>query len=163
MDGTNTGFYDLQVTKINGQATSLAEYKGKSLLIVNVASECGFTPQYEGLEKLYKSYKDQGLVVMGFPCNQFGKQEPGNDQQIATFCTTRFNVTFPMFAKVDVNGSETHPLFDFLKSSLPGLLNTEAIKWNFTKFFVDKNGKPLKRFSPQDTPDKMESWIKEHL
>ncbi len=140
--------YDIPLTRIDGSSTSLAEFRGKVLLIVNTASECGFTPQYAGLESLYKKYPDQGLVVLGFPCNQFGAQEPGSDAQIADFCETRFKVSFPMFAKIDVNGPQAHPLFVELKRQAPGLLGTEGIKWNFTKFLVGRDGKVRGRYAP---------------
>lgn len=145
--------YDIEVTDINNQNISLAEFKGKSLLIVNVASKCGFTPQYEGLEKIYQENKDKGLVILGFPCNQFGKQEPGNEEEIKNFCSLTYNVTFPMFKKIDVNGDETHPLYSFLKEELPGLMGSKAIKWNFTKFFIQKDGTPYKRYAPTDKPE----------
>ena len=127
-------------------------YKGKVVIIVNTASKCGFTPQFEGLEKLYSTYKDRGLVVLGFPCNQFGGQEPGDEQQIATFCQTRFAVTFPMFAKVEVNGAQAHPLFQFLTQAKPGILNTESIKWNFTKFLINRQGEVVGRYAPTTKP-----------
>lgn len=145
--------YEIEVTDINNQTVSLSEFKGKSLLIVNVASKCGFTPQYEGLEKIYLENKDKGLVILGFPCNQFGKQEPGNEEEIKNFCSLTYNVTFPMFKKIDVNGDETHPLYSFLKEELPGLMGSKAIKWNFTKFFIQKDGTPFKRFAPTDKPE----------
>jgi glutathione peroxidase len=155
--------YEIPVKAITGEQTTLAPFKGKTMLIVNVASECGFTTQYDGLEKLYETYKGQGLVVLGFPCNQFGGQEPGSDAEIKTFCETKFGIKFPMFSKVDVNGPGTHPLFEFLKSKQKGVLNTEAIKWNFTKFLVDKNGTVLKRFAPQDKPEDMVKEIEKAL
>jgi glutathione peroxidase len=144
--------YDFKVTDIDGQEKDLSEYKGKKLLIVNVASKCGFTPQYKGLEELYESNKDK-LVVLGFPCNQFGAQEPGSEEEIKSFCGLTYNVTFPMFSKVDVNGDNAHPLFDFLKEEAPGLMGSKAIKWNFTKFLVNEEGKVLKRFAPKDKPE----------
>ena len=144
--------YDFKVTDINGQEKTLNEFKGKKLLIVNVASKCGFTPQYKGLEELYEKNKDS-LVVLGFPCNQFGAQEPGSEEEIKSFCDLTYNVTFPMFSKVDVNGDNAHPLFDFLKEEAPGLMGSKAIKWNFTKFLVDEEGKVLKRFAPKDKPE----------
>ena len=145
--------YEIEVTNINNQNISLADFKGKSLLIVNVASKCGFTPQYEGLEKIYQENKDKGLVILGFPCNQFGKQEPGNEEEIKNFCSLTYNVTFPMFKKIDVNGDKTHPLYSFLKEELPGLMGSKAIKWNFTKFFIQKDGTPYKRYAPTDKPE----------
>ena len=135
-----------------GQEIPLAKYDGKVMLIVNVASKCGFTPQYKGLESLYKKYKDEGLVVLGFPCNQFGGQEPGSEAEIAQFCELHYGVTFPIFGKIDVNGSDAHPLFQFLKSEKAGVLGTEAIKWNFTKFLVDRAGNVIERYAPATTP-----------
>ena len=149
---SNATVYAFTARTVEGRDQSLADYKGKVLLVVNVASECGFTPQYEGLEELYRRFKDRGFVVLGFPCNQFGAQEPGSEAQIKSFCETKFGVTFPLFAKIDVNGSAAHPLYEFLKSSEPGLLGTEAIKWNFTKFLVGRDGQVLKRYAPQDAP-----------
>lgn len=148
--------YDVEVKTLAGHAESLAVYRGKTLLIVNVASRCGFTPQYEGLEALFRKYKDQGLVVLGFPCNQFGRQEPGTEAEIQQFCTATYDVTFPMFAKVDVNGSAAHPLYELLKAARPGLLGTEAIKWNFTKFLVNADGDVVARYAPSDTPERIE-------
>jgi glutathione peroxidase len=147
--------YDFKVKKIDGSTQSMADYKGKVLLIVNVASKCGFTPQYEGLEKIYRQHKDQGLVVLGFPCNQFGAQEPGDEKEIQNFCKLSYDVTFPMFAKIDVNGDQTDPLYNFLKKEEKGILGTEAIKWNFTKFLVDRQGKVLKRYAPNTAPEKI--------
>lgn len=144
--------YDFQAETIDGQQVSLAQYQGKVLLIVNVASKCGFTPQYEGLEKLYETYSERGLVVLGFPCNQFRQQEPGSNAEIKKFCKLNYGVTFPMFGKIDVNGDTTHPLYVFLKKSLPGVLGSEGIKWNFTKFLIDRNGKPVERFGSQTEP-----------
>lgn len=151
--------YDLKVKTIDGKETTLAPYKGKALLIVNVASECGFTPQYDGLQKLYLKYKDKGLEVLGFPCNQFGAQEPGSETQIKSFCETKFHVSFPLFAKVDVNGDTAHPLFQHLKKEEPGMLGTEAIKWNFTKFLVGADGKVVKRFAPQTKPEALDQEV----
>jgi glutathione peroxidase len=145
--------YGFQVRNIKGEDVSLEQFRGKTLLIVNVASQCGFTPQYKGLEELYHKFSSRGLVILGFPCNQFGGQEPGTDAEIATFCETNFSVTFPLFGKVDVNGAGTAPVFKYLKAEAPGLLGTEAIKWNFTKFLVDKSGKVIKRYAPTDTPE----------
>ena len=150
---TNASVYAFQVRDIKNQDVSLESYRGKTLLIVNVASKCGFTPQYSGLEALYKQYASQGLVVLGFPCNQFGGQEPGTEADIASFCKTTYDVSFPMFAKVDVNGAGTAPVFQYLKTQAPGVLGTEAIKWNFTKFLVDKTGNVVKRYAPTDTPE----------
>lgn len=152
-------FYDLEAKTISGQTISMSAYNGKTIIIVNTASKCGFTPQFEGLEKLYQKYKDQGLVILGFPCNQFGKQEPGVGEEIQEFCQINYGVTFPIFDKVDVNGTNTHPIFKYLKSNLGGFLGS-FIKWNFTKFVIDKNGKPIKRFGPMTKPEDMESFIK---
>jgi glutathione peroxidase len=149
------GLYDIEVTTIDGRRQTLARYRGKVLLIVNVASRCGFTPQYEGLEALYRRHKDDGLVVLGFPCDQFGNQEPGDEAEIRKFCSTTYGVTFPMFAKVEVNGANTHPLYQHLKSAKPGLLGSESIKWNFTKFLVGRDGTVLERYAPKETPEKI--------
>ena len=151
--------YDIKVKTINGEETTLEPYKGKVLLIVNVASKCGYTPQYDGLEALYKKYKDEGLVVLGFPCNQFGSQEPGSEAEIQNFCRVNFGVTFPMYSKINVNGEETHPLYRYLKSKQPGILGTEAIKWNFTKFLVDKEGNVVERFGSSTKPKELEEKI----
>jgi glutathione peroxidase len=145
--------YDIAVTTIDGKTQNLGEYAGKCLLIVNVASKCGFTPQYAGLEALYRTYRDKGFAVLGFPCNQFGAQEPGAEAEIEAFCSTSYGVTFPMFAKIDVNGDAAHPLFQFLKKHAPGLLGTESIKWNFTKFLVDRDGCVRKRYAPNEAPE----------
>ena len=158
-----TKIYDFTVNDIGGQPVKLDRYKNKVLLVVNTASKCGFTPQYKGLEALYRKYKDQGLEVLGFPCNQFGAQEPGNEQEIATFCETNYDVTFPMFSKVDVNGEGTSPVYRYLKSAKPGLLGTEAIKWNFTKFLIDRDGNVVARFAPNDTPESIERDIAKAL
>ncbi len=154
----NKNIYDFDVKAIDGSMKSMSEYKEKVLLIVNTASRCGFTPQYDGLERLYKDYKDKGLVVLGFPCNQFMNQEPDSDEEIRSFCSLNFNVTFPMFSKIEVNGPGTHPLYDFLKSEAPGLFN-KKIKWNFTKFLVDRDGRVIKRFAPATKPEKIEKDI----
>jgi len=151
--------YDFSAKTIDGDEQSLDAYKGKTLLIVNVASKCGFTPQYTGLEALYKKYRDQGLVVLGFPCDQFGHQEPGDEAEIKNFCALTYDVDFPMFAKVDVNGEKTHPLYKFLKTEGKGFLGTESVKWNFTKFLIDKNGHVVKRYAPTDKPEKIEKEI----
>ena len=145
--------YDIEVTTIEGQTQKMDAYRGKTLLVVNVASKCGFTPQYEGLQALYDRYKDKGFAVLGFPCDQFGHQEPGNEAEIQRFCSSTYNVTFPLFGKIDVNGSDAHPLFKFLKSERKGLLGSESIKWNFTKFLVGADGTVLKRYAPTDTPE----------
>ncbi|HLW57746.1 MAG TPA: glutathione peroxidase [Bacteriovoracaceae bacterium] len=152
--------YDIPVITIDGQNTTLEKFKDKTMLIVNVASKCGFTPQYEGLEKLYKSFNDK-LVVLGFPCNQFGSQEPGDENEIKNFCSLNYNVSFPIFSKVDVNGDNASPLYKYLKKKAPGVLGTEFIKWNFTKFLVLPNEKEIKRFSPQDKPEDLEEIIRQ--
>ena len=148
--------YDFEVKTISGEIISMSSFKNKVLLIVNVASKCGFTSQYEGLERLYEKYKDQGLVILGFPCNQFMNQEPLSEEEIQSFCSLNYGVTFPMFAKIDVNGEEAHPLFKYLKEAQKGLLGIEAIKWNFTKFLVDKNGVVINRFAPATKPESLE-------
>ncbi len=145
-------FYDFTAKRLEGTEQAMADYRGQVVLVVNTASECGFTPQYQGLQELYQHFAERGLVVLGFPCNQFGGQEPGDEQQIATFCQTRFAVTFPMFAKVDVNGSQAHPLFQFLTQAKPGILNTELIKWNFTKFLINRQGEVVGRYAPTTKP-----------
>ncbi|WP_228237197.1 glutathione peroxidase [Allomuricauda sp. M10] len=155
-------FYDFEAERLDGTLKSMSTYKGKTVIVVNTASKCGLTPQYEGLEKLYETYKDQGLVILGFPCNQFGNQEPGTADEIEEFCQLNYGVSFPMFAKIEVNGKNTHPIFKYLKSELKGLLGS-AIKWNFTKFVVDKQGTPVKRFAPVSTPESMKDYIKEIL
>ena len=154
-----TALYDIDVKTIGGDVQPLGTYRGRTLLIVNVASRCGFTPQYAGLENLYRKYKDQGLVVLGFPCNQFGSQEPGDEAEIEKFCSTTYDVTFPLFAKIDVNGAATHPLYALLKSARPGVLGTESIKWNFTKFLVDAQGNVRARYAPSDTPEKIDAEV----
>jgi glutathione peroxidase len=154
-----TSVYDFSAKSIDGEDESLARYKGKTMLIVNVASKCGFTPQYTGLEALYEKFKDKGVVVLGFPCDQFGHQEPGDEAEIKNFCSLNYDVKFPLFAKVEVNGANTHPLYQHLKSQAKGLLGSESIKWNFTKFLVDKDGKVLTRYAPTDTPQSIEKDI----
>jgi glutathione peroxidase len=154
--------YQFDVETIGGEKISLEEYKGKVVLIVNVASKCGFTPQYEGLQELYQKYQDQGFVVLGFPCNQFRNQEPGSNEEIMEFCSTNYGVTFPMFSKIDVNGENAHPLYKFLKSEQSGLI-TDEIKWNFTKFLVDRNGKPVDRFATTTKPESIEKDIEKLL
>lgn len=144
--------YDLSAKTIDGNDLSLSEYKGKVMLVVNTASKCGFTPQYEGLEELYRQYKDKGLVILGFPCDQFGHQEPGDEEEIKNFCSLTYDVSFPMFAKIDVNGDNTHPVYKYLKGEKAGLLGSQGIKWNFTKFLVDPEGKVVKRYAPTDKP-----------
>ena len=154
---------DFTVKAANGTPASLAAYAGKVLLIVNTASKCGFTPQYEGLEKLHRDYKDRGFEVLGFPCNQFGGQEPGDAAEIANFCSLTYDVTFPMFAKVDVNGDGAAPIFQHLKKAAPGLHGSEAIKWNFTKFLVDRSGKVVDRYAPTTKPVDIEKDIERLL
>lgn len=154
--------YEYSVKDINGQEVNLSQYKGKVLIIVNVASKCGFTPQYKGLEELFEEYKGE-VVVLGFPCNQFGQQEPGDAEEIKNFCSLTYDVKFPLFAKVDVNGSDASPLYQFLKESKPGLLGTEAIKWNFTKFLIDKNGEVVKRYAPNDKPEAIKKDLAKYL
>ena len=151
--------YDYTVKTIDGKERSMAEFKGRVLLIVNVASKCGFTPQYKGLEALYRRYKGQNFSVLGFPSDQFANQEPGTEAEIMQFCGTKYDVTFPMFAKVDVNGDQAHPLFQYLKSAQKGILGTESIKWNFTKFLVDADGTVLERYAPKQTPEDIEADI----
>ena len=145
--------FDFQAASLDGKPVDLAQYRGKVLLIVNTASKCGFTPQYQGLELLYRRYQDQGVEVLGFPCNQFGGQEPGTEAEIGAFCETNYGVSFPMFAKVEVNGNDAHPLFQHLKSEAPGVLGTEGIKWNFTKFLIGRDGKVVHRYAPQTKPE----------
>ena len=150
-----SSIYDFNARDINGNERSLSEWQGKTLLIVNVASKCGFTPQYAGLEKLWREWRERGLAVLGFPCDQFGHQEPGDEADIRNFCSTSYDVTFPMFAKIEVNGERAHPLYKWLKHEGKGILGSEAIKWNFTKFLVDADGKVVKRYAPTDTPEKI--------
>ena len=154
-----SSFYDLKTTALDGKPADLSQYRGKVSLVVNVASKCGYTPQYEGLEKLQRELKGKGFNVLGFPSNDFGGQEPGTAQEIATFCKLTYDVTFPLFAKIDVNGAGAHPLYVWLKSEKAGVFGTEAIKWNFTKFLVDREGRVLKRFAPADAPEKIDSDI----
>ena len=149
--------YDIDLTTIDGKPASMAKYKDRVLLVVNVASKCGYTTQYAGLEALYRKYKKRGLTVLGFPCDQFGHQEPGDEDAIKAFCSLTYDVTFPMFAKIDVNGPGAHPLYRHLKAARKGLLGTEAVKWNFTKFLVGRNGRVLRRYAPTDTPEAIES------
>lgn len=152
--------YGFEAETINGEKKSLADYRGQVLLVVNTASKCGFTPQFEGLEKLYKKYKDKGLTILGFPCNQFGKQDPGNNGEIQEFCQLNYGVSFPMHAKVEVNGDDTHPLFAHLKEAAPGIMGSKKIKWNFTKFLIDREGNVVERFAPATAPEKIEEKIK---
>jgi glutathione peroxidase len=154
-----TQLYDFEALTIDGREQKLGEFAGKALLIVNVASKCGFTPQYAGLEALYRKFVDRGFLVLGFPCDQFGHQEPGTEAEIAAFCNLTYDVTFPMFAKMEVNGEHAHPLYVFLKAQAPGLLGTQAIKWNFTKFLVDRQGVVKKRFAPNETPAAIEADV----
>ncbi|HTV34048.1 MAG TPA: glutathione peroxidase [Methylocella sp.] len=155
--------YDFKAASLDGRETPLSDFSGKVLLVVNTASHCGFTPQYAGLEALYRKYKDRGFAVLGFPCNQFGAQEPGDAPEIAKFCSTKYDVTFPLFAKIEVNGAATHPLYAYLKTQAKGILDTEAIKWNFTKFLVDREGKVTARFAPNDKPEALEGDIEKLL
>ncbi len=148
-----TSVHDFSARRLDGGEENLSAYKGKALLIVNVASKCGFTPQYQGLQKLYEENNAKGLEVLGFPCNQFGAQEPGDEKEIQSFCSLNYGVTFPLFAKIDVNGEGAHPLYKFLKKEKKGLAGSEAIKWNFTKFLIDRDGDVVARFGPQDTPE----------
>ncbi|PID42107.1 MAG: glutathione peroxidase [Gammaproteobacteria bacterium] len=155
--------FNFNVEKINGNNISLSEYKGKVLLIVNTASKCGFTPQFKGLEALYEAWKDQGLVILGFPCNQFLNQDPGSNSEIGEFCSLNYGVTFPMFAKIEVNGDNTHPLYRHLKKAATGLMGSEAVKWNFTKFLVDQDGNVKKRYAPNVEPKEIEKDIRQLL
>ncbi|MEW5879209.1 MAG: glutathione peroxidase [Pseudomonadota bacterium] len=155
--------YDFSAKTLDGKPKKLADFKGKVLLIVNTASRCGFTPQYKGLEALYRRFAKRGFVVLGFPCNQFGAQEPGSESEIAEFCETNYGVTFPLFAKVDVNGENAHPLFKYLTSAKPGLLGSEAIKWNFTKFLIGRDGKVIARYAPTTKPEDIAADIEKAL
>lgn len=158
-----TTAYDFEATSITGETVKLGELRGKVILIVNTASKCGFTPQYKGLEQVYEQFKDKGAVVLGFPCNQFGSQEPEGEAEIGAFCEKNFGVTFPLFSKVEVNGGGAHPLFQHLKKAAPGLLGTEAIKWNFTKFLVKKDGTVYKRYAPSTAPSELVADIEKLL
>ncbi|MEZ4334369.1 MAG: glutathione peroxidase [Myxococcota bacterium] len=155
--------FDFEARAIDGSERSLEAYRGKALLIVNVASKCGFTPQYEGLEAMYRKLHDRGFEILGFPCDQFGHQEPGDESAIRQFCSTTYDVTFPMFAKIEVNGPNTHPLYQHLKRASKGILGTEAIKWNFTKFLVDREGRVVKRYGSVDAPEKIEHDVERLL
>ena len=155
--------YDFTATLPDGQSVGLDTWRGRVLLIVNTASQCGFTPQYAGLEALYRAHKDRGLTVLGFPCNQFGAQEPGDSAEIAEFCTRNYRVSFPLFEKIEVNGPEAHPLFHYLKKEKAGLLGTESIKWNFTKFLVNRDGEPVARYAPQTKPEELEAPVRKLL
>lgn len=157
------GIYDIEVKTIDGRIEKLSSYAGKYLLVVNVASKCGFTPQYKGLEKLYRNFNDKGLTVLGFPCDQFGHQEPGDEKEIKNFCSLNYEVSFPMFAKIDVNGPNTHPLYQVLKKQAKGLLGSERIKWNFTKFLIDPQGNVIERYAPMTTPIQIEAEIASRL
>lgn len=154
----NSEFYQLSAKSLAGKEVKMESYEGKTVLVVNTASKCGLTPQYEGLQKMYEKYKDKGLVVLGFPCNQFGNQEPGDEKSIAEGCLINYGVSFPMFSKIDVNGENAHPIFKYLKSKLRGTLG-KNIKWNFTKFLIDAAGNPVKRFSPTTKPEKIEKYL----
>ena len=163
-NGTTTAqsFYDFKALNMQNKEVSMSDYMGKVVLVVNTASKCGFTPQFAGLEELYKKYKDQGVVILGFPCNQFGNQDPGTDEEIQSFCQVNYGVTFPMFSKIDVNGKNAHPIYKYLKNSLSGAI-TDDIKWNFTKFLIDKSGKPIKRYGSNVKPVDLEFDIEETL
>lgn len=158
-----TTVYDFEALKIDGKTVHLKQFKGQVILIVNTASACGFTPQFGGLEKLHKTYGDKGLVVMGFPCNQFASQDKGSNKEIANFCQLNYGVSFPMMEKINVNGTEAHPLYQWLVSEAPGLLGFKAVKWNFTKFLVGKDGEVIKRYAPQDAPEKLAKDIEAAL
>ena len=155
--------YDFRTRTIDGADVSLSDYRNQVLLIVNVASRCGFTPQYQGLETLYRQYHDRGFAILGFPCNQFGHQEPGSETEIKSFCANSYRVTFPLFAKIDVNGPGAHPLYEFLKKAKPGILGTKRIKWNFTKFLLDRTGTPVQRYSPKVRPEDLTAAIERLL
>ena len=154
-----SSIFDFSATTIDGDEQSLAAYRGKAMLIVNVASKCGFTPQYTGLQALHDKYRGQGFVVLGFPCDQFGHQEPGDEAEIRSFCSLNYDVDFPLFAKIDVNGANAHPLYRYLKRAAKGLLGSETIKWNFTKFLVDKDGEVVRRYAPTDTPESIDKDV----
>jgi glutathione peroxidase len=158
-----TSVYDFSAKLLNGEDVSLSRWQGQVLLIVNTASQCGFTPQYAGLEDLYEQFGDEGLTVLGFPCNQFGGQEPGGSAEIAEFCARNYRVSFPLFEKIEVNGPEAHPLFQYLKKEQAGLLGTESIKWNFTKFLVNREGVPVARYAPQTKPEDLEAPVSKLL
>ncbi|QSX39811.1 glutathione peroxidase [Shewanella cyperi] len=158
-----SSIYDVSVTRIDGSTQSMADYRGKVLLIVNTASKCGFTPQYQALEQLYRDYKDRGFAILGFPCNQFGAQEQGSESEIQSFCELNFGVSFPLFAKLEVNGANSHPLYQHLKDAAPGLLGSRSIKWNFTKFLVDADGRVLERFAPTTKPEALTQKIESLL
>lgn len=155
-------FYDFKANSLQGKEVSMEDYKGKMVLVVNTASKCGLTPQFEGLEALYQKYKDKGLVIIGFPCNQFANQEPGDEKSISEGCMINYGVSFPMFSKIDVNGADAHPIYKYLKSELKGTLGSK-IKWNFTKFLIGDDGQPLKRFSPTTKPEKIDAFLQKML
>ncbi|WP_409270406.1 glutathione peroxidase [Neobacillus sp. SCS-31] len=155
--------YEFNARLINGEEISLSRFEGKVVLIVNTASKCGFTPQYAELQELYETYKERGFTVLGFPCNQFMNQEPGSEEEIESFCKQNYGVTFPMFGKVDVNGDEAHPLFSYLAKEAPGIMGSKRIKWNFTKFLIGRDGKPVKRFAPNDKPGELAKDIENLL
>ena len=157
----NKDFYAFLADNLQGKAVSMNVYRGKAVLVVNTASKCGLTPQYKGLESLYREYRDNGLVILGFPCNQFGRQEPGEEKSVSEGCLINYGVSFPMFSKIDVNGKNAHPLYIYLKNELGGVMGG-AVKWNFTKFLIDRQGNPVKRFAPVTTPKKITEWIKAH-
>ena len=163
MQETAESIFEFSAPLLDGRTVSLGDFAGRVLLIVNTASQCGFTPQYAGLEELHRTLKDRGFEVLGFPCNQFGAQEPGSEAEIGQFCLKNYGVTFPMFAKIEVNGESAHPLYKYLKDAKPGLLGTEAIKWNFTKFLIDRNGEPVARYAPQAKPEELEEPIRKLL
>jgi glutathione peroxidase len=159
VEGITMSIYDFTVKTIDGQTEALEKYRSQLLLIVNVASKCGFTTQYAGLEAIYRRHRDQGFTVLGFPCDQFGNQEPGSEAEIKSFCSLTYDVTFPLFAKIQVNGNGAHPLYEYLKNAQPGLLGSTSIKWNFTKFLVNREGQVLKRYAPTDTPEVIEKEL----
>lgn len=163
MSAKDSYIYSIKVKTIDGKEQALSEYKGKVILIVNVASKCGFAKQYKALEELYDKYKNKGFVILGFPCNQFGEQEPGTNEEIKQFCSVNYGVSFPLFEKLDVNGDNTHPLYKYLKNAKPGLLGSQSIKWNFTKFLVDKYGNVVYRFASQTTPESLSDDIEKLL
>jgi glutathione peroxidase len=162
MNNMETSIYQFSAKSLQGKEVSMESYRGKTILVVNTASKCGLTPQYEGLEKLYQKYKDKGLVILGFPCNQFGNQEPGDEADIANGCLVNYGVSFPMFAKIEVNGDEVHPLYQYLKSELPGFFGGR-IQWNFTKFLIKANGIPMKRFAPITKPEKIDKYLEKYV
>lgn len=157
-----TNFYQFKAKNLQGIEVDMSAYKGKMVLVVNTASKCGLTPQFEGLEELYNKYRDKGLVILGFPCNQFANQEPGDEKSISEGCLLNYGVTFPMFSKIDVNGNNAHPIYNYLKKELGGVFGSK-VKWNFTKFLVDGEGNPVKRFAPTTKPDKIDAYLEKHL